>query len=152
MKFDLFCPVHCPPHLLWACAPPTEGYHWTFILYLFFVLFYFVLFLFLFCFVFVLFCFVFKSAVCLHLVSYLFTFILAILYLSIELYIDNFAHHILSCYMMSPTLMSSGDFFHCSVSLMALNTVVDVVYAEVSSCLLWITKALWGFTLVTLSP
>ena len=37
MKFDLFCPVHCPPHLLWACAPPTEGYHWTFI-YLFILL------------------------------------------------------------------------------------------------------------------
>ena len=138
MKFDLFCPVHCPPHLLWACAPPTEGYHWTFIFYLFFV--------------FILFCFCFESAVCLHLVSCLFTFILAILYLSIELYINNFAHHILSCYMMSPTLISSGGFFHCSVSLLALNTVVDVVYAEVSSCLLWITKALWGFTLVTLSP
>ena len=151
MKFDLFCPVHCPPHLLWAYAPPTEGYHWTFIFYLFiyFVLFYFGFVLFCFCFIFV---FVFKSAVCLHLVSCLFTFILAILYLSIELYIDNFAHHILSCYMMSPTLISSGDFFHCSVSLLALNTVVDVVYAEVSSCLHWITKALWGFTLVTLSP
>ena len=37
MKFDLFCPVHCPPHLLWAYAPPTEGYHWTFI-YLFILL------------------------------------------------------------------------------------------------------------------
>ena len=43
---------------------------------------------------------------------------------------------------MSPTLISSGGFFHCSVSLLALNTVVDVVYAEVSSCLHWITKAL----------
>ena len=71
--------------------------------------------MFYFCFVFVLFCFCFESAVCLHLVSCLFTFVLAILYLSIELYINNFAHHILSCYMMSPTLMSSGDFFHCSV-------------------------------------
>ena len=58
-KCILFSPVHCPPHLLWACAPPTEGYHWTFILYLFFVLFYFVLFLFLFCFYFVLFLFLF---------------------------------------------------------------------------------------------
>ncbi len=106
---------------------------------LLFFVYLFILVLFCFCFVFV---FVFKSAVCLHLVSCLFTFILAILYLSIELYIDNFAHHILSCYMMSPTLISSGDFFRCSVSLLALNTVVDVVYAEVSSCLHWITKAL----------
>ena len=104
---------------------------------LFFVYLFIYFVLFLFCFYFV-----FKSAVCLHLVSCLFTFILAILYLSIELYIDNFAHHILSCYIMSPTLMSSGDFFHCSVSLMALSAVVDVVYAEVSSCILWITKAL----------
>ena len=88
---------------------------------------------FIYLFIFVLFCYCFGSAVCLHLVSCLFTFVLAILYLSIELYINNFAHHILSCYMMSPTLMSSGGFFHCSVSLMALNTVVDVVYAEVSS-------------------
>ena len=78
-----------------------------FFIYLF-ILFYFIFVLFLFCFCF-------ESAVCLHLVSCLFTFVLAILYLSIELYINNFAHHILSCYMMSPTLMSSGDFFHCSV-------------------------------------
>jgi len=85
-----------------------------FFIYLF-ILFYFIFVLFCFVFVFILFCFCFESAVCLHLVSCLFTFVLAILYLSIELYINNFAHHILSCYMMSPTLMSSGDFFHCSV-------------------------------------
>ena len=57
-KCILFSPVHCPPHLLWAYAPPTEGYHWTFIFYLFiyFVFFYFcfIFVLFLFCFVFVL--------------------------------------------------------------------------------------------------
>ena len=129
MKFVLSSPLSSSPSMglcttYWRL--PLNFYF----LFIYFVLFYFGFVLFCFCFIFV---FVFKSAVCLHLVSCLFTFILAILYLSIELYIDNFAHHILSCYMMSPTLISSGDFFHCSVSLMALSTVVDVVYAEVSS-------------------
>ena len=144
MKFVLSSPLSSSPSMglcttYWRL--PLNFY------FLFIYLFCFVLFWF--CFVFVLFLFYF--CFCFQ-ISCLFTFILAILYLSIELYIDNFAHHILSCYMMSPTLISSGGFFHCSVSLLALNTVVDVVYAEVSSCLLWITKALWGFTLVTLSP
>ena len=149
MKFVLSSPLSSSPSMGLCTTYWRLPLNFYFLFIYLFILFCFILVLFCFCFIFV---FVFKSAVCLHLVSCLFTFILAILYLSIELYIDNFAHHILSCYMMSPTLISSGDFFHCSVSLLALNTVVDVVYAKVSSCLLWITKALWGFTLVTLSP